>query len=97
MIPERGPQTVFKQFLSGAINVLQSIECNLCSAMLQNIQICNIAKLHFFKKCKKYKICKICNIVKMQNCKIAKLQNMQNCKIAKYAKLQNCKISKYAK
>ena len=32
MIPERGPQTVFKQFLSGAINVLQSIECNLCSA-----------------------------------------------------------------
>ena len=24
MIPERGPQTVFKQFLSGAINVLQS-------------------------------------------------------------------------
>ena len=32
MIPERGPQTVFKQFLSGAIKVLQSIECNLCSA-----------------------------------------------------------------
>ena len=32
MIPERGPQTVFKQFLRGAINVLQSIECNLCCA-----------------------------------------------------------------
>ena len=37
MIPERGPQTVFKQFFSCAINVLQyiveSMTCNLSSAI----------------------------------------------------------------
>ena len=51
MIPERGPQTVFKQFLRGAINVLQSIECNLCCAtyFLHICNFCNFSILHILQ------------------------------------------------
>ena len=43
MIPERGPQTVFKEFLSGAIKNAKMQKCKI--ANIANMQNCNNTKV----------------------------------------------------
>ena len=57
MIPERGPQTVFKQFLCGAIK------------NARNANKCKIANIANMQKCKQYQSVKM-QIAKLKGLKI---------------------------
>ena len=66
MIPERGPQTVFKQILCGAIKNAKNV---LNNTTLQTIPTCKNVK---FQNCKTCKIAKLQNMQNCKHCKIAK-------------------------
>ena len=95
MIPERGPQKVFKQFLSCAINVLQNYKIAKllnCENYLQNCKLANLQTCKIVKNATSAKLPHraIATYSKMQNCKrVNKSKYAQN---TNYATMENYKI-----